>query len=58
MYVIEFRNGSFFQSLTAERGGARETAQRFTSSQQAEDFMRRHGWILANGGMVLPAEKK
>lgn len=57
MYVIEFRNGSFFQSLTADRGGSRATAQRFTSSQQAEDFMRQHEWILANGGMVLPAEK-
>lgn len=57
MYVIEFRNGSFFQSLTAERGGPRATAQRFPSKWEAEKVLKRHPWILANGGMVLPAEK-
>lgn len=56
-YVIEFRNGSFFQNLTSERGGSRATAQRFNSAPAAEIFMSRHSWIMFNGGMVLPAEK-
>lgn len=57
MYVIEFRNGSFFQNLTSERGGSRATAQRFSTKREAETFMNQHSWIMFNGGMVLPAEK-
>ena len=57
-YIIEFRNGSFFQNLNADHGGPRETAQRFDSEAEVDAFMRDHEWILFNGGMALPAEKR
>jgi hypothetical protein len=52
-YIIEFRNGSYFQSLSHDNGGKKETAQVFTSKGQAEKLMRKHTWILVNGGMVV-----
>lgn len=52
-WAIEFRNGSFFQNLEAERGGPKESAQKFESKADAETFMRKHEWILFNGGMAL-----
>lgn len=55
-YVIEFRSGTFFQNLDADKGGPRETAQRFDTADAADDFMREHEWILFNGGMAVPAE--
>lgn len=53
MYVIEFRNGTFFQSLEADHGGPLASAQRFGSEQEAKMFCHRHMWILLNGGMVM-----
>lgn len=50
-YIIEFRNGSFFQNLEAERGGPKETAQKFNSKQECIDFMNKNQWIYFNGGM-------
>lgn len=58
LYVIEFRSGTFFQNLEADNGGPRNTAQCFTSVKEADSFMRRHEWILMNGGMVLPQDPK
>jgi hypothetical protein len=55
MWVIEFRNGSFFQSLEAEHGGPRASAQQFRSERAADLFMREHEWILFNGGMAVKA---
>lgn len=57
-WVIEFRSGTFFQNLEAERGGPKETAQKFDSKQEAEEFMSQHEWILFNGGMALLIENK
>ena len=54
-WVIEFRNGSFFQSLEADHGGPLATAQKFDSLEKAEELMNRHPWIYANGGMAMPA---
>lgn len=54
-YIIEFRNGSFFQNLNDDNGGKRETAKQFASKKKAETFMRKHEWIRFNGGMVVPA---
>ncbi len=53
MFVIEFRNGSFFQNLEADHGGPTETAQKFGSEAEAKMFCHRHMWILMNGGMVM-----
>ena len=52
-YVIEFRNGSFFRDLAAEHGCSITEARRFKMKEQAECYMRRHEWILFNGGMVV-----
>lgn len=52
-WVIEFRNGSFFQNIEAETGGPLETAHRFASREDIDRFYEAHGWILANGAMAL-----
>lgn len=52
-YVIEFRNGSFFQNLEADRGGLLASAQKFNSKEEAEKFMDIHPWIYINGGMAF-----
>ncbi len=52
-YAIEFRNGSYFQGLDADRGGSLATAQTFSSEGEADDFCHKHEWILFNGGMVI-----
>lgn len=38
-YLIEFRNGAFFQSLEASQGGVASTAKVFPSKEEAEKFM-------------------
>ncbi len=53
-YVLEYRNGSFFQGLGHDNGGPLHTAQTFSSRKEADAFMRKHAWILFNGGMVVP----
>lgn len=55
-YIIEFRNGSYFQDISATNGGAKETAQRFNSRESTERFMDVHPWIYANGGMVVEVQ--
>ena len=52
-YIIEFRNGSYFQSLKHDNGGRKETAQVFKSKAKAESFVRKHEWMLFNGGIVV-----
>lgn len=52
-YVIEFRNGSYFQNLDAERGGPLATAQRFAREAAVREFTTEHEWILWNGGMAV-----
>lgn len=54
-YIIEFRNGSFFGSLNNENGCKRGEAKQFVSKKKAESFMRKHEWILVNGGMAVKA---
>lgn len=51
-WLIEFRNGSYFQGLYAERGGRAETAQRFGTAETAYWFMRQHEWILPYGSVM------
>lgn len=53
-YVIEFRNGGYFQNLEAENSGPKETAQKFNSKQECIEFMKNNQWILFNGGMEMP----
>lgn len=53
-YIIEFRSGTYFQSLEADRGGPRESAKRFVTKNDGERFMHEHEWILINGGMLVP----
>ena len=57
-YLIEFRSGSFFRDLDADRGTSRKDARRFASRAEALRFMRRHDWIVFNGGMVIEDVKK
>ena len=57
-HVIEFRNGTLFQSLEAEHGGPLATAQRDRSEAAAAAFMDEHQWIYFNGGMAMPAAEK
>lgn len=52
-YAIEFRNGSYLQSLEADHGGPKHTAMLFDTAKAAEAFIRKHEWILFNGGMVV-----
>ena len=54
-WVIELRNGSYFQNLDADEGGPIKTAQRFDSKEAAEEFMDHNLWIYHNGGMAIPA---
>lgn len=53
-HIIEFRNGSFFKSLSHDTGVEKKDAKQFPSKKTANDFMKKHQWILFNGGMVLP----
>lgn len=53
-YVIEFRNGRYFQSLESEQSGPLATAQTFKTKEAADQFMRQHEWIVFNGGIVTP----
>lgn len=46
MHVIEFRSGSYFQNLAADRGGPKSTAQRFDSADDADAFMKDHPWVI------------
>lgn len=57
-FIIEFRSGTFFQNLEADRGGSAATAQTFASKEEAEKFMTDHTWILFAGGMVIPKKNK
>lgn len=58
MWAIEFRNGSFFQSLEVDNGGPKATAALFNSKEEAEAFMRENVWIYFNGGMALEVGPK
>ena len=53
-YVIEFRNGGYFQNLEAENSGPKETAQKFNSKQECVEFMNKHEWIYFNSGVEKP----
>lgn len=53
-YVIEFRSGTYFQNIDADRGGAMATAQKFESTEAADAMMDLHEWIKLAGGMVVP----
>lgn len=57
-WVIEFRNGSFFQSLEADHGGPLETAQKFDSKEEAEELMNQNPWIYMNGGMAITMPRR
>ena len=50
LWVIEFRNGSYFRGLEYEHGGPMHDARKFRSMRAVDDFVTRHEWILANGG--------
>lgn len=52
-FVIEFRSGSYFRDLAADRGCAVDHAHRWSTRYEAEAFMRKHEWIIFNGGMVV-----
>lgn len=52
-FVIEFRNGSFFQNEQADRGGKLETAQRFDSEAEATAFIRARFWMSVAGAMPM-----
>ncbi len=56
-YVIEFRSGSYFRDLADDHGSSRADARRFDTRAEAESYMRRHEWILFNGGMVVEVER-
>ena len=58
MWVIEFRNGLFFQSLEANHGGPKNTAQKFENEKKAKIFMKKNSWVLFNGGMAMEIENK
>lgn len=50
-WVIEFRNGFFFQNLKADHSGPIETAQRFRSEDAADKFIRKNYWMAFAGAM-------
>lgn len=52
-WAIEFRSGSFFVDHASDRGGSVHQAKRFRSKRAADRFLRRHQWMLWNGGMPL-----
>ena len=54
-WLIEFRSGTFLQALAADRGGPRETAQRFATQEEAERWMDLHQWVPFAGGMAVLA---
>lgn len=54
VWVIEFRSGTYFQNLEADYGGPKETAQKFASKAEAENFMNANRWMWFNGGMATP----
>jgi hypothetical protein len=45
-YVIEFRNGSFFQNLEADHGGPKKTAQKFNSKQECVEFIKKNPLVI------------
>lgn len=54
-FAIEFRNGSFFTTLEAERGGTLAQARVWPTRKAARKFADRHVWIYFNGGMIRRA---
>jgi hypothetical protein len=53
VWLIEFRNGLFMQSLEADRSGPVKTAQRFATMYDVDSFVTENEWILFNGGMPV-----
>lgn len=50
IWVIEFRNGSYLQSIHAGHSGPAATAKRFESETEANDLLTKHEWIAFYGG--------
>jgi hypothetical protein len=53
-WAIEFRSGNYLQRGDAKNSGPAHGAQKFSSRNEAEDFMDTHQWIAFNGGMAVP----
>ncbi len=53
MFVIKFKNGSYFQSLGTRTSGPLTTAKRFDTGDEAVQFLVKHEWILLDGGAVV-----
>jgi hypothetical protein len=50
IWVIEFRNGFYLQSLEVDNSGPLVTAKRFDSESEANQLISKHPWIAVNGG--------
>lgn len=58
-FVIEFRNGSYFRSPKADRGGTLEQAMRFDSEEEANSYADYNvPWVWLNGGMVCSYDEQ
>lgn len=56
-YVLEFRSGSYFVDVDADRGGPLSKAARFDSQESATAWFESHApWVWFNGGMVVAVE--
>jgi hypothetical protein len=53
LWLIEFRNGAFFQSLVSDFSGPAKTAQKFATMYDVDSFVTDNEWILFNGGMPV-----
>lgn len=53
-WVIEFRSGSYFQSLSAPGGCSIKDAMRFPSKVAADGYINSSDYLAMNGGMAVP----
>lgn len=54
LWLIEYRNGSFFQSLSAPHGVSADKARKFKSVRDVDAFVTRNESILMGGGCPVP----
>lgn len=54
--VIQFRNGNYLQSVSAEESVPKEQAKQFKSIAAAQALIKRHAWISYNGGTARPLD--
>lgn len=52
-WVIEFRNGRYYQGADADESGPKATAERFATREAADRVILYSAWVGFAGGMAV-----